>query len=170
MDNQRDIELPSFNELKSLENLSRREGTGITVDSLEGSWNFESVYKQDKNKEDKLTGAILRLISAKLYLRKHSANEDKVDFIIRNSIQFSKFHLEFTGFGWLKGKQPMLTFFFESIRISLGRVKLFQTSIKKPSETNMPFFSFIAIGSSCQWIAARGRGGGVALWLKDFSI
>ena len=55
-----------------------------------------------------------------------------------------------------------------------GDVALIQRVLPKPAETKLPFFALIASGSTRgsssgtngeeRWLAARGRGGGLALW------
>ena len=35
-----------------------------------------------------------------------------------------------------------------------------------PEENDKPFFALIAIGHNGEWLSARGRGGGLALWHK----
>ena len=39
--------------------------------------------------------------------------------------------------------------------------------LKKPEEKQMPFFSLIAISKENNWMCARGRGGGLAIWIKS---
>ena len=40
-------------------------------------------------------------------------------------------------------------------------------NIQPIEERNMPFFALIAMEERGQWLSARGRGGGLALWLRD---
>ena len=34
----------------------------------------------------------------------------------------------------------------------------------------MPFFAFIGSDNSEGWLSARGRGGGIAIWIKDTEL
>ena len=38
---------------------------------------------------------------------------------------------------------------------------------KKPEEKKMPFFSLVGIRTKDNWLFARGRGGGLAIWGKS---
>ncbi len=164
---QTSINIPSLKELLELESLARRKGSGIEFDNLVGLWKFVSVWKQGTDKEDSISSSLLRLFSASLELKKKQTNEELLKFDITNSIQFGTLLLRFTGSGEVKGSQPLLPFFFEFIELKLGRSVLFSRSFDLPDEKNRPFFALIAMGDKGCWLSARGRGGGLALWLRD---
>ena len=90
--------------------------------------------------------------------------------IISNSIQLGLLRLEFIGWGELKGKQPLLSFFFERMEIKIGQQLLFSRSLDAPEEKKRPFFALVGIAASGEWLSARGRGGGLAIWLKASEI
>jgi hypothetical protein len=68
----------------------------------------------------------------------------------------------------------LLVFWFEQLEVRLGPWLLIQRALPKPAEAKLPFFALIAGGSSRgisgsnnaeeRWLAARGRGGSLALW------
>jgi hypothetical protein len=60
-----------------------------------------------------------------------------------------------------------LPFFFENLIINIGNFTLVNKHLKKPEEKQMPFFSLIAISKEKNWMCARGRGGGLAIWIKS---
>ena len=60
-----------------------------------------------------------------------------------------------------------MPFFFENLIINFGNFTLVNKPLKKPEETQMPFFSLIAISKENNWMCARGRGGGLAIWIKS---
>lgn len=157
------INLPDQNKLLELERIARKDGSGITSDSLIGGWNFISVWKQKKDKEDLIASALLRFFSASLEIKQGELNE----FSITNSIQFGLLSILFIGSGNLKGKQPLLPFFFECIQLKAGSTVLFARSLEIPGENNRPFFALISMGKDGKWLSARGRGGGLALWVRD---
>ncbi len=165
--NQTSKGIPNLKELLQLEILARKKGSGIEFDSLIGLWKFVSVWKQGTDKADLISSSLLRLFSASLELRKEQMNEELLKFDITNSIQFGALVIRFIGFGELKGSQPLLPFFFERIELKLGTSVLFSRSLSIPDEKDKPFFALIAMGDSGIWLSARGRGGGLALWLKD---
>lgn len=159
--------LPSLNELLQLEVLARQKGSGIEIDSLIGIWKFKSVWKKVVNKEDTFSSRILSLLDANLEIRKPSGEEETMNFAIGNSIKFGRMALRFTGRGDLMGLQPLLSFSFDKIEIVFDSQILFNHELSKPEGSKRPFFALIGMCPSSQWLAARGRGGGLALWLKD---
>ena len=159
--------LPTLKELLDLERLARKEGSGIEFDCLIGLWKFVSVWKQSTDQEDSISSSLLRLFSASLELKKDQGNAELMRFDVINSIRFGDLLIRFVGFGELKGSQPLLPFFFERIELKLGSNVLFSRSLDIPDEKNRPFFALIAMEENGEWLAARGRGGGLALWLKD---
>ena len=66
----------------------------------------------------------------------------------------------------MKGSQPLLPFFFDRIELKLGTSILFSRILERPDINKRPFFGLIGRDQSGQWLAARGRGGGLALWLR----
>ena len=157
---------PSLSELLELETLARTEGSGIEFDSLNGLWKFVSVWKQGTDQEDSMSSSLLRLFSASLELRKQKNNEQLSKFDITNCIRFVFLSISFIGSGQLTGSQPLLSFAFERIDLKLGNNVVLSRLIAVPDEKNRPFFALIAMGKTSQWLSARGRGGGLALWLK----
>ena len=157
------ISLPTKKELLEFECLARNEGSGIGFDSLVGSWKFFSVWKKGTDSDNFLASSLLRLFSATLQLKKYQTDKDTLKFEIINSIQFGELLLRFVGYGELKGKQPLLPFLFENIELKLGQNILYNRVLKVPDSKSRPFFALIAMGESRDWLAARGKGGGLAL-------
>ncbi|WP_320674105.1 hypothetical protein [Prochlorococcus sp. MIT 1341] len=156
------LKLPNQQKLLELEAIARKDGSGISSESLIGLWQFISVWKQANDQEDLFMSALLRLFSASLDIKKGEANQ----FVIANSIQFGFLSIRFKGSGNLKGKQPLLPFFFDCIEFKAGSSVVFSRFLPKPDEMNMPFFALISIEQNGKWLSARGRGGGLALWVK----
>ena len=151
---------PTLAELLEFEKSSRKVGSGILFESLIGSWEFRSVWKIKSDNEDQISSSLLRLFNATLKIQKNS--NTKFDLI--NSIKFGFLALSFIGSGELKGKQPLLPFYFEIIELKLNNKILLSRVLKIPEEKNRPFFALIAMGEKGKWLSARGRGGGLALW------
>ncbi len=156
--------LPSHESLLCLERIARSQGSGIKFNSLEGVWDFVSVWREGKDSDDFATSRILRFLSAKLHL---AASKDKSQFSIMNSVQLFGFTIKFSGFGELTGKQPILFFSFDRIIVKLGRITFINRSLEPLIDNKRPFFSLVALEESCGWLAARGKGGGLAVWIKD---
>ena len=159
--------LPQYKEIKNLETISKKDGSGIGYEDLIGTWKLNSVWKKDSEKVDNISSSILQVLSAKLELKKNNSKNNSVDFRIKNSISFGILSIIFSGQASLKGTRPLLPFFFENLIINIGSFTLINKPLKKPEEKQMPFFSLIAISKENNWMCARGRGGGLALWIKS---
>ena len=159
--------LPQYSEIKNLENISKKDGSGIGYEDLIGTWKFNSVWKIGSEKIDNISSSILQVLSAKLELKKNNSQDNSIDFKIKNSIRFGILSIIFSGQASLKGTRPLLPFFFENLIINIGSFTLINKPLKKPEEKQMPFFSLIAISQEKNWMCARGRGGGLAIWIKS---
>ena len=159
--------LPKYREIKNLETISKKDGSGIRNEDLIGIWKFNSVWKRDSEEVDNISSSILQVLSAKLELKKNNSQTNSFDFRIKNSISFGILSIIFCGQASLKGKRPLLPFFFENLIINFGNFTLVNKPLKKPGEKQMPFFSLIAISKENNWLSARGRGGGLAVWIKS---
>jgi len=161
------INLPNREKLLSLEKLARIQGSGIEFESLVGTWKFLSVWKKDTHEEDLLFSSLLRVFSAKLELKKKISTNNNLGFSIISSIKFGLFSIKFCGSGYLKGKQPLLPFFFNLIELKSGSTILLSRSIREPIEKEKSFFALIGSGESDRWLSARVQRGALILWLKD---
>lgn len=94
---------------------------------------------------------------------------------ITNQIQLGMVRLRFTGPAKYLGKKNLLAFDFTQIAIDCFGQTLLQTGFRggqtKAAQfeqmpiAQLPFFAFFSVTSD--WIAARGRGGGLALWIRE---
>ena len=158
--------LPEYEDIKNLENISKKDGSGIGFEDLIGIWRFESVWKKGSEELDNISSTILQVLSAKLELKKNNS-QSKYIFKIKNSISFGILSIIFCGKASLKGSRPLLPFFFEYFIINIGKFTIVNKALKIPEEKRMPFFSLIAISKENNWLSARGRGGGLAIWTKS---
>ncbi len=158
---------PTLDQLLELEKKAKIEGSKIDFNSLLGLWKFNSVWQPGSKKEDYIFSQLLRLFSASLELKYLESNNESQIFSLSNSIQFGLLVIQFVGLGNLKGNQPLLPFYFEFLEFKVGEKTLLKKYIALPPEKDRPFFALIGIGKNMEWLAARGRGGGLALWLKD---
>ena len=159
--------LPQYTEIKNLESISKKDGSGIEYEDLIGTWKFNSVWKKGSKEIDNISSSILQVLSAKLQLKKTNSQNNIVDYQIKNSVSFGILSIIFFGQASLKGTRPLLPFFFENLIINIGNFTLVNKPLKKPEEKQMPFFSLIAISKEKKWMCARGRGGGLAIWIKS---
>ena len=157
---------PDINELKLLEKSSQKNGSGIVYEELLGIWKFKYVWGKGSNEINNISSSILQVLSARLELKRKNI-EDQLNFEIRNSINFGLLKIIFTGKAELKGPRPLLVFYFEDFKISIINFPIFNKGLKKPDNKKMPFFSLIGISTKDKWMCARGRGGGLAIWIKS---
>jgi len=93
---------------------------------------------------------------------------------IRNQISLAGLTLKLTGPCRYPGKKNLLVFDFTRVDVRVGDRPLYQGNIRggeaKAQEfpekpiAKLPFFAFFRITEN--YIAARGRGGGLALWVR----
>ena len=159
-------DFPGIKELKLLEKNSQKNGSGIIYEELLGIWKFQYVWGKESDEIKNIPSSILQVLSAKLELKKKN-KEDKLNFEIKNSINFGLLNIIFRGSADLKGLRPLLIFYFEELKISISNFAIFNKELKKPEDKKMPFFSLIAISTKDKWMCARGRGGGLAIWVKS---
>ncbi len=156
--------ISNINELLELEKLARKDGSGIELGSLIGLWRFLFVWKNGEEKIDSISSSLLKFFSASLELKNIKLSEK---FCISSSIQFGALSLRFMGSGYLQGSQPLLMFYFERIELVFGTSILFSRDLVIPKENNFPFFALISMDENKKCLAARGRGGGLAVWIRD---
>ena len=158
--------IPDLEELKNLEKISQKQGSGIVYEELLGVWTFQYVWKKGSDEIDNISSSILQVLTAKLELAKENP-ENSTNFKIKNSINFGILQITFYGSALLKGTRPLLPFYFEKFDVKIGNFSLIKKVLKKPDEKKMPFFSLIGICKKNNWMCARGKGGGLAIWIKS---
>ena len=159
--------LPKKEKLIELEKLANNQGSGIKFDSLVGDWKFISVWKKDIDEEDLILSSLLRIFAANIKFKKDLPTEYLPRFLVIVSIQLGGLALEFSGTGYLKGEQPLLTFFLNLIELKSGSKRLLSRSIKEQKYKKKSFFTLIALGENGEWLSARGQGGSLVIWMKD---
>ena len=159
-------DFPDIKEIKLLEKNSQKNGSGIIYEELLGIWKFKYVWGSGADEIKNIPSSILQVLSAKLELKSNN-KEDQLNFEINNSINFGLLNITFIGRAELKGLRPLLMFYFEELKISISNFPIFNRKLKKPEDKKMPFFSLVGISTKDKWLCARGRGGGLALWVKS---
>ncbi len=172
--------IPEAQWLLEQERRSRRQGSGLGQAALVGSWRLERIWSKGSLRPAAFGAALLRGLAARLKL----APDDRADaggetMRMENSVRLGALELRFDGVGRLQGRRPLLVFSFDRLRLLLGGRVLIERALPPPDPLRRPFFALIAAetpgpgkpdpatGTSQGWLAARGRGGGLALWLLD---
>ena len=159
--------LPDKEKLRELEKFSKEQGSGIEFDSIIGIWKFISIWKKDIDEEDPIFSSLLRVFSAKIEFKKDLLTKNSTELSVIASIQFGLFSIEFSGTGYLKGKQPLLSFCLNLIELKAGSNILLRRSLKEPEDKEKSFFAMIALEENDELLSARAQGGEVVIWLKD---
>lgn len=161
-----DIPIPSGKEVLDLEQRSRRQGSQLTTADLVGCWRLHQLWSKSQAQPNPTTATLLRGLQASLSIDAGSAADDALS--VRNSVQLGALQLCFSGHGELRGARPLLQFWFTKLELRLGRHVLWQQAITRlPEPRRRPFFALIARtgNGDSGWLLARGRGGGLALWV-----
>ena len=154
----------NFDHLTARENAVRISGTGLISSDLSGSWKLQRVWGKGQQKPNALNSWLLRSLRARLDI-KIASSGSKQNLRLQNAINLGPLELQFQGPGSLEGRRPLLIFHFDSLTLRIAGVELIQKNwtSRRP---NASFFALIERGSD-GWLAARGRGGGLALWKLD---
>ena len=159
--------IPDFYEIIDLEKLANKSGSGISYERLIGYWNLRYVWKKGTEKVDNIASSFLQILSASLQLSKLDSDDKNLGFAIQNSIKFGLLSIVFKGEAFLKGKRPVLFFYFDKIIIRVSKLDLLEKNFEKTDVKKLPFFALIALGKGNDWLCARGKGGGLALWIRS---
>ena len=154
----RPCEHPSGETLLALEQGVRHGGTGLKASDLIGCWQLDQVWPKGSPRPSSFSGLLLRGLGARLEIA--AAGEG---LRLRNAVNLGPLELRFQGLGQLVGSRPLLEFSFERLELHLAGRCLLQRTLPSPAPRRLPFFALIA-RSPEGWLAARGRGGGLALW------
>lgn len=153
--------LPSGRDLLALERRVRRGGSGLGAADVVGLWRLDQVWPRGSERPSSFSAALLRGLGACLEI-----GPAPEGLALRNAVRFGALELRFCGPGQLVGSRPLLQFRFETIELILAGRVLLRRPLPAPAPRRLPFFALI--GRDPQgWLAARGRGGGLALWRLD---
>ena len=156
----------NFAILNAREKAVRLTGTGLKSSDLLGCWLLQTVWSKGDKKANPFSSWMLRSLDARLEI-KADLEDNCSDLRLSNAVNLGPVELKFQGPGLLKGKRPLLSFHFDSLTLRLGGMVLLKKALPNPEPKRTPFFALIERNAD-GWLAARGRGGGLALWrLKD---
>ena len=148
---------------------ARQSGSLIQASQLLARWNLDQVFDRSGQSGGLGTSSLLRAFQACLILAPHGEEPSDRALAVANQISVGPLVLRFEGEGQLIGRRPLLQFSFTSVMLKLGAVTLLQRTLARPTAKSMPFFALIRINHNDGTLAARGRGGGLAVWKRDAS-
>jgi hypothetical protein len=163
--------------LQEAEIATRKQKLAIPFASLLGEWRlcFVTGASKNKGKQVKLgRGYYLpKFIPASIAFTQDSDSE--LTGTVTNKLLVGTIFIRFTGPCRYPGKKNLLVFDFTQIELKVLGITVYQGKIRsgragikdfaKISIADLPFFAFFWAGED--GIAARGRGGGLALWVRD---
>ena len=149
---------PSADQLLLREQQVRRSGTGLKAADLYGCWQLHQVWPKGVARPAHVSAWLLRGLAARLEIGPAADG-----LALSNAVNLGALELRFRGPGRLVGARPLLQFSFDQLQLSLAGRVLFQRPLPAPAPQRLPFFALIARDPG-GWLAARGRGGGLALW------
>jgi hypothetical protein len=169
--------LPDSAELLNLERGSRRQGTALVTADLLGIWRLQRVWPRQGGEPSGPSSALLRGLGARLEINAAGAPSaypdtpwpgpasasgpgDRLGLV--NAVSLGPLELRFEGRALLAGPRPLLWFGFDQLQLRFGSQVLLQRPLPPAAAQRQPFFALIGMGPG--WLAARGRGGGLALW------
>jgi len=144
---------------------------------LLGTWRlgFITGTKRSRQRAGVILGAGRFLPKwVKIYLSYSQSEPGQDQGTVKNSVELGSLHLVLTGPTKFWSKRNILAFDFTQIRVSLSGLKLYEGYIRggqdrevhfyEQSVKEQAFFTYFLVQN--QSIAARGRGGGLALWTR----
>jgi hypothetical protein len=144
---------------------------------LLGSWRlgFITGTKRSRQRAGVILGAGRFLPKwVKIHLSYSQSEPDQERGTVQNSVELGPLQLVLTGPTQFLPKTNILAFDFTQMRVSLLGLKFYQGYIRggrdrearfyEQSVKEQAFFTYFLVQDGC--IAARGRGGGLALWTR----
>ena len=154
-------------EILSWEQDARRTGLSVKASQLSARWNLDQVFDRKGRSGGAGQSAILRAIGACLILEHQNEDKSNTTLLVSNQVRLGPMVLRFEGDGALVGQRPLLQFSFKTLVIKFGERTVHQQQISPLPAAKMPFFALIKIDNHQGFLAARGRGGGLALWKRQ---
>ncbi len=166
--------------LLQAEKAAKQQRLTYTFDSLMGSWRLGFVTGTRKAR--RRGGIVLgrgfylpRVVPAQISFSRQSPTPPSSGLgEISNQIQFGPLLFKLTGPAQYLGKKNILAFDFTQMRLCLFGHTVYRGDFRGGTQTEdfyhqsitkLPFFAFFLV--SQDFIAARGRGGGLALWIRE---
>lgn len=162
--------------LKS-ERAAKQTKLAIPVESLLGTWRLcFSAGKGAKFKNGEPVGSgfyVPKLAIARITFAQD--RESAGSLAIANELHVGPLQIHFTGPARYPGKKNVLAFDFTHLQIKCFGLAVYQGAVRNKKRAGkpfpaipvgqLPFFAFFA--ATDRYIAARGRGGGLAIWMAE---
>ena len=167
------------------ERFTKQQRINYPLESLICSWRLHFVASPKKSRQRsgiKMGNGfyVPKFVKANIsfYPTEANTNLNPKQLQIGNQLQVGMISFKFNGPANYLGKKNLLAFDFTQIQVGFLGFTIysggFRGGQKKSQEfeqkhiRDLPFFAFFAINEN--YIAARGRGGGLAIWVKETSL
>lgn len=168
--------------LLETEKFTKQQRINYPLESLIGSWRLHFVVSPKKSRQRsgiKMGNGFYlpRFVKAQIsfYPAEADNNLNPNQLKIGNQLNVGMISFKFNGPAKYLGKKNLLAFDFTQIQVGfLGQTvysgnfrggQLKNQEFEQKHIRDLPFFAFFAIKEN--YIAARGRGGGLAIWVKE---
>ena len=162
--------------LLNLERCAKQERLSLPAVSLLGTWRLcFSAGKKAKLRSGQPIGSgfyVPKLAIAQIAFATDDTGENQLK--VTNKLSIGPLTIRFTGPARYLGKKNLLAFDFTHLQVSCFGLTVYQGKVQnkkradQPFEATaiaqLPFFAFFS--ATDDYIAARGRGGGLAIWVK----
>jgi len=161
--------------LLATEKAAKQTHRRLPLGSLLGTWRLcFSAGKQAKFQAGEPQGNgfyLPKLAIARISFARNGDSEDSLK--ITNELKIGPLTVRFTGPARYPGKKNLLVFDFTHLQLQCFGLKVFSGKIGQRDEESfaaapvakLPFFAFFT--ATEDYIAARGRGGGLAIWVQE---
>jgi hypothetical protein len=164
--------------LLALEKQAKKEKHRLNYGQLLGTWRLGFITGTVKTRQRAGTvmgaGRFLPKFVA-IRLKYETTDVERGTGTVENSITCGALRLQLTGPTQFWAKTNSLGFDFTHLKITLGGLSLYSGEMRGGASRNAAFYAetlkdqafFTYFWATEQAIAARGRGGGLALWTRD---
>lgn len=168
--------------LLETEKFAKQQRINYPLESLIGSWRLHFAVSQKKSRQRsgvKMANGfyVPKFIKAQISFSPAEAdsNLNPNQLKISNQLHVGMISFKFNGPAKYLGKKNLLAFEFTQFKLGFLGLTIYSGGFRGGEKKNqefegkhirdLPFFAFFAINEN--YIAARGRGGGLAIWVKE---
>jgi hypothetical protein len=164
--------------LLTLEKETKQQRSRFEIESLIGDWRLAFATSGKIRPSDRRRSGFYwpKITPAQISFHPNPESEKPYapPLCIQNQIRLGQLELTLSGFARYLEPKNLLAFDFTQLQVQIFSKTLYQG--KFPSQTTvenfaeqpigkLAFFSFFAVRD--RWIAARGKGGGLAIWVRS---
>ncbi|MBE9226781.1 hypothetical protein IQ264_15240 [Phormidium sp. LEGE 05292] len=168
--------------LLETEKFTKQQRINYPLESLIGSWRLHFVVSPKKSRQRsgvKMGNGfyVPKFVKAQISLSpaETDSNLNPNQLKIANQLHVGTISFKFNGPAKYLGKKNLLAFEFTQFQLGFLGLTIYSGGFRGGEKKNqefeqkhirdLPFFAFFAINE--KYIAARGRGGGLAIWVKE---